>query len=363
MVDTFTRALTETQREAIDCHFDPRSGSAYWLERLKYMGFGADYRCESIEDVHALGPMDEQAMRERPLKDFIPRSVQAKKIGWVRSETGGATGQVKRGVFTPEEFEASFVTPFVRAAQIVAFPSDGPWLFIGPGGPHIIGRAAMAIARAYGNNDPFMIDFDPRWFRKLAAGSFARSRYMQHMIAQVLDIIRREDVEILFATPAVLDEIAPQMTDAERSRIHGVHYGGMAMTSEQYRRYRKQWFPNAVHLSGYGNSLFGCCLEVPRNTECSIIDYYLPHDQWQIELVDQIHLNNHEILPVEEGHRGRVLAHRFSKSQLILNLIERDEATSMPPAQNAIEHGFVHGNLIDPGPVTCHQGQIDRGIY
>ena len=72
---------------------------------------------------------------------------------------------------------------------------------------------------------------------------------------------QREDIGVLFATPSVLHILAEQMNAAQRERIHGVHYGGQRLDRETLQKFQAEVFPNAKHLSGYGNTLFGCCLE------------------------------------------------------------------------------------------------------
>ena len=52
------------------------------------------------------------------------------------------------------------------------------------------------------------------------------------------------------------------MSREQYLRILGVHYGGVALTPGLYDGFRNEMFPNAVHLSGYGNSLFGMCPEL-----------------------------------------------------------------------------------------------------
>ena len=56
--------------------------------------------------------------------------------------------------------------------------------------------------------DPFSVDFDPRWAKKLADGSLARRRYLDHVTAQALDVLEREEVGVLFTTPPALAALA-----------------------------------------------------------------------------------------------------------------------------------------------------------
>ena len=64
------------------------------------------------------------------------------------------------------------------------------------------------LARQTGSMDPFSVDFDPRWAKRLADGSLARQRYLDHVTDQALDVLEREDVGVLFTTPPALAALA-----------------------------------------------------------------------------------------------------------------------------------------------------------
>ena len=121
-------------------------------------------------------------------------------------------------------------------AAATGFPAGRPWLWVGPSGPHVIGKAVRELARQTGSMDPFSVDFDPRWAKRLADGSLARQRYLDHVTDQALDVLAREEVGVLFTTPPALAALAERMTDRQREAIRGVHYGGMSMTPEAVNR-------------------------------------------------------------------------------------------------------------------------------
>jgi hypothetical protein len=117
---------------------------------------------------------------------------------------------------------------------------------------------ATRFRSALGAHDPFSVDFDPRWARTLAAGSLARGRYLEHVVRQALAVINAEAPRIIFTTPAVLTRLADGMSNAQRKSIAGVHYGGQRVESEELRHFQEDVFLNAVHLSGYGNTIRAC---------------------------------------------------------------------------------------------------------
>uniref|UniRef100_UPI0029F4D890 hypothetical protein n=1 Tax=uncultured Ilyobacter sp. TaxID=544433 RepID=UPI0029F4D890 len=301
----------EHLRRILRIHFDPDGGAPYWLKRQRELGFDVVSEIQSLADLPRLGAFDENALRDQPLRDFIPISRRAALAGAIVTETGGTTGAPKRTVFAREEFEEAFITPFVRAAQHAGFPLGATWLWVGPSGPHVIGQAAAWCATALGSPQPFSVDFDPRWFRKLPADSLARERYMEHLLEQALHVITREPVEVLFTTPIVLEQLAERMNTAARERVRGVHYGGMRVEPALLHKAQTEWFPRAVHLAGYGNSLFGLCMEFGGAPDRQL--RYYPYGARHV---------------VRIGDNGRVWMSRLDPTVLIANLAERDRATT-----------------------------------
>jgi len=249
-------------RDVLAVHFDPRWGTPYWLERRGKLGFDPRAEIASLADLSRFGLMEPAELGRRPLEAFIPRSLLEQRDHLIVAQTGGTTGRPVWTAYLEDEFHAAFVEPFLVAAGHVGFPRGGAWLYVGPTGPHVIAKAARAIARGCGCAMPFSVDFDARWAKRLAPGSFAAQRYLGHVVEQAICVIRSQPVTVLFTTPAVLRALAEVMTPAQRGRIHGVHYGGMAIAAEEMEQFQTAVFPEAVHLAGYGNTLFGCCLEL-----------------------------------------------------------------------------------------------------
>jgi hypothetical protein len=333
----------EHLRRIVRIHFDPEGGAVYWLERQRALGIDAVAEIRTIADLNRLGPMDERALGEHSVLDFVPRNQHGRLKGAVVTETGGTTGPAKRTVFSPDEFHDAFVEPFVRAAAWAGFPRGGLWLWLGPSGPHVIGRAASACAAALGSPQPFGVDFDPRWFRKLPADSLARERYLVHLLEQAMQVIEREPISVIFTTPAVLGRLAERMRASQRDRILGVHYGGMRVTPDVLRAAQTEWFPGAVHLAGYGNSLFGVCMEFGGPP-----DRPLRYHPFGTRLL------------VRVGDDGRVCMSRLDSTVLIANLVERDVALPCDCPSTA-PAGFGPG-VEDPRPSAVAAHDVD-GIY
>lgn len=344
-------------RAALTLHLDPEQGSAFWIERARAWGVRAD-DVSSLDDLAVFGPMDVEAMRTRPLTDFIPRRVLAGRRRLIPSETGGATGAPKLAVFTEEEFHAGFVALFVRVAERIAFPRDGRWLFAGPTGPHIIGRAARHLTRVMGANEPFTVDFDPRWHRRLLPGSVAERRHVDHIVEQALRVMQRVEITVLFITPSILAALTPLLSEAHRMAIRGIHLGGQALEPEARSAFRDA-YPRAVQIAGYGNSMVGVCMEVPRQDHAGLSYHAAPPRHVVRLLADPAQSLTRE---VEPGRRGRVLVHRFDESFLLINMAERDEATRLAHSPEASALGLAPEGIGDPGPPQTGT-TVPGGIY
>ncbi|MCK6484938.1 MAG: hypothetical protein HUU22_11165 [Phycisphaerae bacterium] len=350
--------LNERMRRVLELPLDPHGGSEYWLERQRAAGFDFRREIRDVSDLSRLGTMTPDALAARPLSYFVPRSLHATRRDWILAQTGGTTGRPAWSAYLRDEFEEAFVVPFLTAAAHVGFPRGEPWLYVGPSGPHIIGRAAVALARGMDSGDPFMVDFDPRWAKKLPPDSFAAQRYLEHVVAQSLDVLTREPVGVLFTTPPLLAALAARMNDAARGQIRGVHYGGMRVAPALLRQAQVEWFPGAVHLSGYGNTLFGCCLELitsPGRTPT-----YFPWGE-RLWFTVQPGSQDGEIAPNMLPPRGRVAFTRLDETMLIINMLERDEASLVNcPAEAPA--GFGLPGLHDPGPLA-DAALVAAGLY
>lgn len=337
--DNSTDRVDARLREILALHLDPRDGSAYWLDRQPALNFDIRREIRSVSDLYRLGPMAPAALAQRPLLDFIPRALHAHRNDWILAQTGGATGRPVWTVYSAQEFEAAFVAPFAAAAAHVGFPRGGLWLYAGPSGPHIIARAARRLARTCGAPEPFSVDFDPRWARKMPAGSFGAQRYLQHVVDQAFAIIASQEISVLFTTPPLLAALAPRMTPAQRERIRGIHYGGTHLSAAALSDFQTRWFPQAVHLSGYGNTLFGCCLEL--DIAPGRVPAYFPYG-------DRLILT---AAPGAAADAARVplCFSRLDATMLLLNVEERDSAELVPPPAGA-PAGFNIAGARDVGP-------------
>jgi thienamycin biosynthesis protein ThnN len=360
--DAVEAARTERLRALLDLHFHPDFGSIYWLERQGRLGWDVRDRVRTRADLWLVGPTPLEDLR-RSVRDFIPRAFHRCPERFVVGETAGTSGQPRATAYRDDEFQAAFIDPFLTVADATGFPRGLPWLWVGPSGPHIIGKAVRELARQTGSMDPFSVDFDPRWAKCLAERSLARRRYLEHVTAQALDVLEREEIGVLFTTPPALSALAEAMSDRQRESLRGVHYGGLPVSADDLNRFRKA-FPRAVHLSGYGNTLFGVIMEVedlPRRA----VDYHPLTDRLELHVVEAEATGEPAWppLPSERGCRGRVVCHRLDESCLLVGVVERDRAERIAPSAAAVALGCWQDGIRDPGPAADVAGTLQPGLY
>jgi hypothetical protein len=356
----------ERLRALLALHFHPEHGSRYWLMRQEQLGWDVADRVRCAADLWLLGPTPTEDLRRFPLRDFIPRTLHGQWPRFILGETAGTSGHPCVTAYRDDEFQAAFITPFLRVAGATGFPHGEPWLWVGPSGPHIIGKVVRELARQTGSMDPFSVDFDPRWAKRLAEGSLAQRRYLDHVTSQALEILRREEVDVLFITPPALAALTEHLSDQQREAIHGIHYGGMSLAPDVVNGFRAA-YPNAVHLAGYGNTLFGVLMEVADDHR-QAMDYFPLADRVLFHVVDWSSKTEHagqEWPPVCQppGRPGRVLFHRLDESCLLVGVLERDQAERITPSLVARSLGCTQDGLRSPQPPVALAGRLQMGLY
>lgn len=362
----FGVSVDEWVRKIVSLHFDPVMGSAYWLLKEKELGINARNDITCLEDLYILGPMEEEDLRRYPVEYFIPRCQLNDKKELILGETAGTTGLPKVTAYSKEEFYLTFVEWFRIVATNREFPVKVNWLWAGPGGPHIIGKAVGPVVNSMEGMDPFSLDMDPRWLKKLKPASIGYQRYISHIIEQALDIINRQHIEVLYTTPPLLFALANEMKAEQRMQIKGVHYGGVALDQEQLHRFKKELFPHAVHIAGYGNTLFGLCMEIEESMNGDL-DYYPPGPRMIVQVVstkDGIRPDKKRLKQtVGYLEKGQVVCHRLDSSFFIPNMFERDEAVRIAPSETVKTFGISLDGIRNPGLLKGLEANAKIGVY
>src|SRR5215211_5157248 len=80
-------------REIVQWHFDPDTGSPFWLEYASKLEFEPRQEIHEYEDLKLLGHFEDEWLRGGPVRRWIPKAF-ANKPAYV-FETGGSTGVPK----------------------------------------------------------------------------------------------------------------------------------------------------------------------------------------------------------------------------------------------------------------------------
>ena len=348
--------MSERLRRILDLHFDADFGSPYWQRRLRAGACPPPDEINSLEDLGRFGAFDLGLLSRHPVEDFSPRAVRA-RTSLVLAETGGTSGTPASTAYTREDFEEAFITPFLNSVGATPF-DEGHWLWLGPGGPHIIGKAAQRIAALTTGSDAFSVDFDPRWFRRLTPGSVARERYLGHVLEQAHRVLAHQDVRYLFSTPVVLQALGEALPDAVRERIRFVYLGGMPVRGGALISLG-EYFPNAQFLAGYGNTLFGVLHEATPAPASDAPRTYLPQgDRLIVRVVPAGESSAADRCNqrVAAGARGQVMLHRLDESAFLPCVLERDGA-------ERVACGETQDGLRDPDALQTSRFTPDSGIY
>ncbi|MCW2940897.1 MAG: phenazine antibiotic biosynthesis protein [Actinomycetia bacterium] len=344
----------EFVRAAMEWHFSPETGSAYWLERAKTLPFDPRTDVKGFEDL-ALFPNIINELRDVRVEDLIPRGYGPNPDVVGVYESGGTTGAPKRVVVLRDWWERH-IAWMSAGLDAAGFPRNVNWLAVLPSGPHIAGTLALHQARERGGIR-FTIDLDPRWVKKLlAAGKGAEAeRYADHLVEQAAFVLRTQDVGVLMTTPPLLKRMAgdDDLVDLINEKVQGIIWGGAHMDADTRDLYHTEVFPDVKIRGSYGSTMMlGGSNERLGADDPYISDPPAPYVTFRVVDPDTGRT-------VGYGERGQVVVNHVSKNMLLPNNLERDLATRVePPA------GQAGDSVADVAPVTHFESEaVIEGVY
>ena len=83
-------ALDAWVREVVNWHFDPATGSPFWLDYAQKLGWDPRQRITGFQDLAQLGLFEDEWLRGGPVQRWVPRGLAGKPV--FVFETGGTTG-------------------------------------------------------------------------------------------------------------------------------------------------------------------------------------------------------------------------------------------------------------------------------
>jgi phenylacetate-coenzyme A ligase PaaK-like adenylate-forming protein len=317
-------------REIVAWHFNPDTGTPFWLERVRTLGFDPRKEVRGFDDLKKFGLFEDEWLRGGPVRRWVPRALQNRPI--FVFETGGTTGIPKTRI-NIEDFRTDYEM-FSDTLPEKHFPKGANWLMLGPSGPRRL-RLAVEHLCQYRGGICFCVDLDPRWVVKLIKKGWIEhlNAYKDHVIEQALTVLKAgHDIKCLFTTPKLLESFAAalekQGSSIKQAGITGIFSGGTEFTP-QFTRFAVEELLEGVYMTPtYGNTLMGLACSKPVGPEDGYkITYYAPQPRAVVQVVD---FDDPDKM-VEYGQSGRAMLTTLTKEFFMPRFLERDEGEREPP--------------------------------
>jgi hypothetical protein len=324
--NTFSKdALDAHVRETVAWHFDPATGSPFWLDFASRLDWDPRTSIKRYEDLDRFGFFQDEWLRGGPVRRWVPKGLAHKPV--YVFETGGSTG-VPKSRINIDDFRIDYST-FSDTLPDEFFPPGSDWLMVGPSGPRRLRLAIEHLAQHRGGIC-FMVDLDPRWVIKLikARQMDQVEAYKRHVVDQALILLKAHpNIQCLFTTPKLLEAISEKIS-LKKAGIKGVFCGGTEMTPQFHRFAREELLDGVYFAPTYGNTLMGLAVHKPFDPKDNhAIIYYPPLPRAVIEVVNPDKPDE----VVGYGKTGRVRLTTLTKEFFMPRFLERDEAEREAP--------------------------------
>jgi hypothetical protein len=333
-------------------HFDPKTGSPFWLEFAKNLDFDPREEIQGYTGLKVLGHFQDEWLRGGPIRRWVPMGLKDEPM--YVFETGGSTGLPKIRI-NIRDFQTDYEL-FSETLSDVTFPRGADWLMLGPTGPRRLRLAIEHLAQHRGGV-AFHVDLDPRWVNRMIKLSRHQDieDYKEHVIDQGLKILRaHEGVNCLFTTPKLLEALCEKIS-LKKAGITGIFCGGTEMNAQFNRFAREELVPGIDFIPTYGNTLMGlaCCKPFIPEDDYKIT-YYPPSPRAVFELVDR----DDPETTVEYGATGRVMLTTLTPEFFMPRFLERDEGERAAPIHEYPWDGVSNLRLL-----TTLQESVVVGVY
>jgi len=312
-------------REIVEWHFNPETGSPFWLGKAKEWGLDPRTEVHGFADLRKLPHFEDDWLRGGPVRRWLPKGLEGRPV--YVFETGGSTG-VPKSRLQVDDFRIDYEN-FSKTLSDATFPKGADWLMLGPSGPRRLRLAIEHLAQHRGGI-AFSVDLDPRWVIKLLKRGETQEAnlYKNHCIDQALTILRSHpNIKCIFTTPKLLEALADKI-DLTHYGITGIFCGGTELTPQFHRFAREELCPGIDFVPTYGNTLMGLATHKPFDPADNYeVIYYAPQPRAVVEIVNP--KNADEKVPY--GQIGRVMLTTLTRETFIPRFLERDQAIRRPP--------------------------------
>ncbi len=317
-------------RDIVGWHFNPETGTPFWLDYAKTLDFDPRSDIAGFDDLRKFPLFEDEWLRGGPLRRWVPKAFQDRPL--FVFETGGTTGIPKSRVAV-EDFRIDYEL-FSETLPEASFPKGANWLMLGPSGPRRLRLAVEHLAQHRGGIC-FCLDLDPRWVIKLINKGWTDhlEAYKNHVIDQAVTLLGAgHDIKALFATPKLLESLALRLEDEgtslKEAGIVGIFSGGTEFTP-QWTRFAVEELLDGIFITPtYGNTLMGLAASRPVGPHDGYkITYHAPQPRAVVEVVDP----DDGRTVVDYGATGRVRLTTLTKEFFVPGFLERDEGEREAP--------------------------------
>jgi phenylacetate-coenzyme A ligase PaaK-like adenylate-forming protein len=343
-------------RAAMEWHFNPETGSPFWLARARSLDFDPRTDVKDHSDLR-LFPNVASELRDVPASDLIPRGYGPRPEVVGIFESGGTTGAPKRVVLMRDWMER-MVGAMNANFDEHGFKEGANWLGIVPTGPHLVGELFRRCATTHGAF-AFTVDLDPRWVKKLVSNGRGEDAgaYAEHLIDQAEFVLRSQEIGALMITPPVLERLAARedLVALVNEKVDVISWGGTQLDPDSRQLYKTEIFPGVAIRGNYGSTMMlGVASERAdqHDEQHCVFDPLSPYVTFSVvdPATDQ---------PIGYGERGQVVVNHVSKSFLLPNNLERDVAIRMPAADNQVGDSLANITPVD----TFESEAVIEGVY
>jgi len=339
-------------REIVHWHFDPATGTPFWLDFARNLAWDPRKEIRGYQDLDRFGFFQDEWLRGGPVRRWVPKAFADKPI--YTFETGGSTG-VPKSRININDFRIDYEM-FSDTLPDEHFPKGSDWLMVGPSGPRRLRLAVEHLAQHRGGIS-FCVDLDPRWVIKLikARQMDQMEAYKRHVIEQALTLLKAHDtIRCMFITPKLLEALAEKIS-LKKAGIRGIFCGGTEMTPQFHRWVREEVLDGIFFAPTYGNTLMGLAVHKPFDPKDNYaIIYYPPLPRAVLEVVEP----DNPTRLVDYGQTGRVRLTTLTKEFFMPRFLERDEAEREPPCET-----YPWDGVRNVRPFSRFQASVTEGVY
>ncbi len=340
-------------RETVAWHFDPATGSPFWLERAAGLGFDPRKEVRGYEDLKLFGHFEDSWLRGGPVRRFIPKGL-AGRPAYV-FETGGSTGVPKSRV-NIEDFQTDYEL-FSDTLSDAGFPPGVRLADAGADRPPPAAARGGAPGAAPGRHLLPRRSRPPLGQQADQERPAARARGVQgprHRAGPDRSCEAHE-IRCLFTTPKLLEALCEKVSLVKMG-IRGIFCGGTEMNKQFHRFAREELVPGIDFVPTYGNTLMGLACHKPFDPAAPdyTITYYPPAPRAVFEIVDPADPER----TVGYGETGRVMLTTLTRDFFMPRFLERDEGERAEPIDRYPWDGVSNLRLL-----SSLQESVVVGVY